>query len=176
MKTLIVVIHPDIDGSIINKRWLKELKKFPEQYEIHQLHKSYPDGKIDVLAEQKLMEKYDKIVFQFPYYWFNSPWLFKKWLDEVLLHGWAYGRESGYKLAGKKISMAISLGADEADYQESGVYHYPLEELLRPFELSFNFVKADYQPAFAYYGIEYNSSAEWIEKSVPLYMDFLTGL
>ncbi|MFD2286334.1 flavodoxin family protein [Pedobacter petrophilus] len=176
MKILIVVIHPDLESAVINKRWIAELKKFPDRYHIHYLHQLYPDGIIDVQKEQQLMEQYDKIVFQFPYYWFNSPWLFKKWLDEVLLHGWAYGSESGYKLAGKKIAMAISLGADEADYEPSGVYRYPLAELLRPFELSFNFVKADYRPPFAYYGIEYNSTAERIEKSVPLYMAFLNAL
>lgn len=176
MKTLIIVIHPDIESSVVNKRWIEELNKFPDLYDIHQLHKSYPEGNIDIIKEQNLIEQYDKIVFQFPYYWFNSPWLFKKWLDEVLIHGWAYGGESGYKVAGKKIALAISLGADEADYQESGVYRYTLAELLRPFQLSFEFVKADYQPPFAYYGIEYHSSKELIEKSVSLYMDFLNSL
>lgn len=176
MKTLVIVIHPDIKNSIVNKRWIEELDKFPDRFHVHQLHAVYPDEKIDVLAEQKLIEEYDRIVFQFPYYWFNSPAFFKKWLDEVLLHGWAYGSKSGYKVAGKKIALAISLGVDENELSYSGIYKYPLEELTRPFELSFEYVKADYRPLFAYYGIEYNSSEEWIEKSVPLYMDFLDNL
>ena len=176
MKTLIIVIHPDIKNSVVNKRWIEELDKFPEKYFVHQLYKSYPDEKIDVIAEQKLIEQYDKIVFQFPYYWFNSPHLFKKWLDEVLTHGWAYGSKSGYKLANKKVALAISLGVDEAELSTNGVYKYPLKELIRPFELSFEYVKADYRPEFAYYGIEYNSSPEWIEKSVVQYLNFLNEL
>jgi putative NADPH-quinone reductase len=176
MKTLISVIHPDIKNSVVNKRWIEELNKFPNQYHVHQLYEVYPDEKIDVAAEQKLIEQYDKIVFQFPYYWFNAPAFFKKWLDEVLTHGWAYGSKSGYKVGGKKIALAISLGVNEDELSPTGLYKYSLEELTRPFELSFEYVKAAYKPLFAYYGIEYNSSDEWIEKSVPLYLDFLDKL
>lgn len=176
MKTLIVITHPDIATSVANKRWVAELEKYPELYTVHQLHQVYPNEKIDVQAEQQLVEQYDKIVFQFPYYWFNCPSLLKKWLDEVLLHGWAYGSKSGYKMAGKKVALAISLGVDQEDYQHGGKYKYTLEELLRPFELSFAYVKADYRPYFAYDGMEFNANEEWIEKSVPLYMDFLKTL
>ena len=176
MKTLIIVTHPDIKNSAANKRWIEELNKFPDKYAVHQLHETYPDEKIDVPAEQKLMEQYDKIVFQFPYYWFNCPFLLKKWLDDVLVHGWAYGSKSGYKVAGKKIALAMSVGVDEHEYQPSGIYKYTLEELTRPFELSFEYVKADYRPFFAFYGLEYNSSSDWIEKSVPQYLNFLDAL
>jgi len=172
-KTLVIVIHPEMKGSSINKRWVEELKKFPENYTVHDLHEVYPDENIDVLAEQQLIEQYHKIVFQFPFYWFNCPPLFKKWLDVVLTHGWAYGSKSGFKVSGKKIALAISLGSDEDEYGSSGVYKYSLDELTRPFELTFEYVKAEYRPFFAYYGFEYKSSEEWIEKSVDQYLEFL---
>ncbi|WP_379024834.1 NAD(P)H-dependent oxidoreductase [Parapedobacter deserti] len=176
METLIMVIHPDITNSIVNKRWMTELSKYPNKYEVRHLDQIYPDGNIDVLAEQKLIERYGRIVFQFPYYWFNCPPRFKQWLDEVLTYGWAYGSKSGYKMAGKKIALAISVGIDEAVYRSTAKYKYTLAELTRPFELTFEYVKADYRPLFAYYGIELNSGKEWIERSVPLYMDFLSNL
>lgn len=176
MKTLVIVIHPDIKNSLVNRRWIEELNKFPDRYVVHQLHEVYQDEKIDVQAEQRLVEQYDKIVFQFPFYWFNCPALFKKWLDEVLIHGWAYGSKSGYKVAGKRIALAMSVGVDEHEYRSGERYKYTLEELTRPFELSFEYVKADYRPLFAYYGIEYNASPERIEKSAPLYLDFLNAL
>lgn len=176
MKTLIIVVHPDIDSSAVNKRWIEALQKFPEKFDVHQLYKIYPDEKIDVPAEQQLVEQYEKIVFQFPFYWFSSPPLFKKWLDEVLTHGWAFGSKSGFKVAGKKIALAISLGADEYEYRPSDIYKYSLSELTRPFELTFEYIKADYKQPFAYYGIEYNASPEWIEQSIPLYLDFLDAL
>ncbi|KAA3435926.1 NAD(P)H-dependent oxidoreductase [Rufibacter hautae] len=176
MKTLVIVVHPDMDNSLINKRWVEELGKFPDKYVVHQLYGVYADGKLDVPAEQKLVEQYNKIVFQFPFYWFNCPPLLKKWLDEVLTYGWAFGSESGYRASGKKIALAISLGADENEYRPSEKYKYTLEELTRPFELSFEYVRADYRPPFAYYGIGVNASSEWIERSVPLYLDFLDAL
>lgn len=175
MKILVIVTHPDLEKSVINKRWVAELKKYPEIYTIHDLHKSYADGNIDVLKEQQLVEQYDKIVFQFPLYWFNCPALLKKWLDEVLIHGWAYGSKSGYKVSGKKVALAMSVGVEENEYNQGEKYRYTLEELTRSFELSFEYVRADYQPFFAYYGIDINSSEDYIEKSVPLYIEFLNS-
>jgi putative NADPH-quinone reductase len=175
MKTLVIVIHPDIEKSVINKRWIEELNRHPDRFHVHQLHKIYPDGKIDISAEQKLVEQYNNIVFQFPFYWFNCPPFFKQWLDDVLTYGWAYGQHSGYKVAGKKVALAISLGIDEREYTATAKYKYTLTELTRPFELTFEYVKADYRPLFAYYGIELNSRKEWIEKSVPRYMEFLNS-
>ena len=173
MKTLILVVHPHLNESLINKRWVEELQKHPDKYEVHQLYEAYPDGKIDVAAEQQLMERYERIVFQYPLYWFNCPPLFKTWLDEVLTYGWAYGSQSGYKMGGKKVALAITAGIDEYEYAASGKYRYTIEELTRPFELTFEYVKADYRRPFVFYGIELNSSEEWIEQSVPRYMKFL---
>lgn len=176
MKKLIVIIHPNLEKSIINKRWEEELNKYPNQFDIHDLYKIYPDEKIDVLAEQKLLESYDTVVFQFPFYWFNCPPLLKKWLDEVLTYGWAYGSKSGYKLKDKKIALAITAGIDEDEYNEFGKYKYTLEELTAPFELTFKYIKANYKNFYAFYGIEKNSSSGWVEKSVPGYISFIETL
>lgn len=176
MKTLVIVTHPNIGESVINKRWIEELNKYPERFFVHQLHQAYPDDQIDVQVEQQLIEQYDKIVFQFPYYWFNCPYLLKKWLDQVLTHGWAYGSKSGYKMQGKKIALAISLGVERDELSQSGIYKYPIDELTRPFELSFEYVKAEYLRPFAFYGMEYSVSEAHIEQGVALYMKFLDSM
>ena len=172
-KTLIIVTHPYLNNSVINKRWLEELEKFPEKFHVHQLHEVYPNQQFDIRAEQKLVEEHDRIVFQFPYYWYHSPALLKKWFDEVLTHGWAYGSSSGFKFTGKKIALAISLGLKEDQLQHGTIFKYTLEELTRPFEALFDYIKADYQPLFAYYGMAFEPTEEWVERSVPLYLDFL---
>lgn len=176
MKTLVIVTHPTIENSVINKRWVEALKEYPEKYTVHELYKVYPTGEIDVWKEQQLVESYDKIVFQFPFYWFSSPPLLKKWLDEVLTYGWAYGSKSGYKVGGKKLALAITAGVNEEDYSATGEYKYSMVELTRPYELSFEYIKANYKGVFTYYGIEFNSSKEWIERSVPMYLAFIDGL
>ena len=107
---------PSYRGFSHQQTWIEELEKYPEQYTIHQLYKAYPDEHIDVKEEQQLIEQYDYIVFQFPLYWFSSPPLLKKWQDEVLTYGWAYGSKSGYKVGGKKVTLAISAGIDVNEY------------------------------------------------------------
>jgi putative NADPH-quinone reductase len=106
MKTLVVVTHPDMANSVVNKRWLEELRRYPERYTVHELHQAYPDWQIDVAQEQRLIEAHDNIVLQFPIFWFSSPPLLKKWLDDVLTYGWAYGSRSGYKMQNKKLALA----------------------------------------------------------------------
>ncbi|MET3115438.1 putative NADPH-quinone reductase [Pedobacter sp. CG_S7] len=172
-KTLVIFTHPNLEESDINKRWIKELQKYPDRYHIHDLYSEYPNEEINIEKEQRLIETYNKIIFQFPFYWFNCPPLFKKWLDDVLTYGWAYGSKSGYKMGNKKIALAISAGIDEKEYSIDGKYKYTLKQLLAPFELTFEYIKADYRGFFTYYGIELNNSEELVEKSVPLYLDFI---
>lgn len=94
----------------------------------------------------------------------------------MLTYGWAYGKSSGYKLAGKKIALALSVGIDDKEYSTAGKYKYNLDQLTSPFEITFNYIQASYRPLFAYYGIEQNVSEEWVERSVPLYLNFLEQL
>ncbi|KKX46630.1 hypothetical protein L950_0230850 [Sphingobacterium sp. IITKGP-BTPF85] len=70
----------------------------------------------------------------------------------------------------------MSIGIDEEEYAANGKYKYTIKELTRNFELTFEYIKADYQPFFAYYGREQDSSEEWIEKSVTQYIDFMNNL
>lgn len=183
MKTLVIVAHSDISISVVNKRWIVELEKHPETYTVHQLTLSYPDGKIDVEREQKLVERHDSLILQFPIYWFSCPPILKKWLDEVLVHGWAYGRNGGDKLKKRKIALAVTAGIRQEDYQESGKYHYTLEQILIPFELTFRYYcHAEYRSFFVFYGAEeipgeeYASTTEEIEKSAKDYLNFISGI
>lgn len=176
MKTLVIVAHPNLEKSVINKRWVEELKKYPDQYAVHDLTTIYPDGNIDVEKEQKLVESHGNLIFQFPIFWFNCPPIIKKWLDDVLTHGWAYGSNGGNKLAGRKVALAVTAGIKEEDYSETGRYHYTLQQLLAPFETTFRYTDADYRSFFAFYGAEYEPSTDTIEQSACSYMDFLNKL
>jgi putative NADPH-quinone reductase len=137
LKTLIIMSHPNIENSVINKRWVEELKKYPEKYTVHELYNIYPDGNIDVEKEQQLIESHHNLVLQFPFYWFNCPPLLKKWLDDVFTYGWAYGSNGGDKLKNRKVGLAVSA-----------------EHLLSPFETTLLYCNADYRSFFAFYGTE----------------------
>ncbi|MBT2765338.1 NAD(P)H-dependent oxidoreductase [Paenibacillus sp. ISL-20] len=154
MKTLVIVTHPSLETSVINKRWIEELKQYPEKYTIHELYKVYPDGNIDVQKEQQLIESHSNLILQFPIYWFNCPPLLKKWLDEVFAYGWAYGSNGGDKLKKRKVGLAVSAGIKKEDYQEDGRYRHTLAQILTPFETTFRYCEADYRSFFAFYGQE----------------------
>lgn len=172
--TLVIVTHPDINTSIINKRWVEQLQKYPEHITIHQLHEQYPDGKLDITAEQQLLLDHDNIVLQFPLYWFSTPPLLKKWLDDVLTQGFAYGRDSAERqLAGKRIGLAISAGIKAADYNENGRYRFTMEELTRPLRVTIEYISADPLPIFACYGAESGVSEKELESSAADYLQYI---
>lgn len=174
-KILVIVTHPDIHKSVVNKRWLQELQKNTDIVTIHQLHEQYPDGRIDVAVEQKLLLEHDTIILQFPFYWFSTPPLLKQWQDEVLTHGFAYGRGTE-KLAGKRIGVAVSAGIKAIDYQQSGRYHYTLEELLRPLRVTIEYINATYLPAFACYGVEHGISDANLDANAEQYLQYIKEL
>ncbi|WP_455228870.1 NAD(P)H-dependent oxidoreductase, partial [Kingella denitrificans] len=90
-KTLVIVAHPDIARSTVNQTWARTLAAQEDRYTVHELYAAYPDGKIDVAAEQALIEAHGSVILQFPVYWFSCPPLLKQWFDSVFTHGWAFG-------------------------------------------------------------------------------------
>lgn len=183
MKTLVIVVHPDIKHSTINKHWINEIQKYSNQFTIHELYKEYPTWEIDINKEQQLIETHQNLIFQFPIFNFSSPPLLKKWLDDVLIYGWAYGRENGDKLKGRKIGLAVSAGIQNEYYQLDGKYHYTMEQILVPFKVLLQYYcQADYQDFYAFYGsekipgVEYSSTEEEIDNGTKSYLQFLNSL
>ncbi|MEO3946179.1 NAD(P)H-dependent oxidoreductase [Gorillibacterium sp. CAU 1737] len=174
MKTLVIVAHPHMEKSVINKRWVEELRKDPDHVTVHDLYEAYPDGVLDVAREQALIEAHGTLVLQFPIYWFSSPPLLKQWLDEVFLYGWAYGSK-GDKLKNRITALAVSAGSSEEEYQTTGRYRRPLEEILSPFATTFLYCGADYRSFYALYGAENEMEAStlWLEQSTRDYLSFL---
>lgn len=145
-KVLVIVAHPTFEQSRINKRWAEEISQY-ENVTVHNLYATYPDEQIDVEREQQLLLEHDRIVFQFPFYWYSSPSLLKKWQDAVLAYGFAYG-STGDKLHGKELLIATSTGGPQEAYQAGGYNQYTMSELLRPFQATSNLIGTKYLPIF----------------------------
>ncbi|WP_049260673.1 NAD(P)H-dependent oxidoreductase [Neisseria bacilliformis] len=163
-KTLVIAAHPNIAQSAVNKRWLAQLRRYSERFTVHELYAAYPDGKIDIAAEQRLADAHQTLVLQFPVYWFNCPPLLKQWLDDV-----------------KKTAIAVSLGTPAADYTREGAVGCTVAEALRPFELSLRYCNADYRPMFAFHTIDSNAgyteaALQAIEQSAVDYVAWLDAL
>lgn len=147
MSKLVVVTHPNLNQSVVNRLWLEELTEHNEEIKIHSLYETYPDLNFDVQAEQALLSQYDEIIFQFPIHWFNVPFALKKYIDEVLAYGWAFG-PGGDNMKGKKIRMAASTGAGKASYEGGAT----LDDLLKPMAISFKYCGCEVLPTHALYG------------------------
>ena len=163
MKTLIVIVHPNLKDSKVNRAWIKEAEKYPDKFTIHNLYEVYPNELIDIEKEQKLIEEHSSLILQFPIYWFNCPPLMKKWLDEVFTDGWAY-RKNGNNLENRNIGLAVTAGISENNYSKSGKYKHSLKEVLLPFEITFNYCSANYKGFNAFYSAEFEATDERIKR------------
>src|SRR5699024_10313141 len=134
MKTLVIVSHPDIEDSG-SQQYLLSARPDSEDVTFHPLEKTYPDGEIDVEREQSLLKEHDRIVFQFPFYWYSSPPMLKKWQDEVLTDVFAFGGAySPPQLKGKEFFLVVIVGAKEEEYQSGGREGFSLSALTTPFQ------------------------------------------
>ncbi|MBC2329818.1 NAD(P)H-dependent oxidoreductase [Listeria swaminathanii] len=176
MKTLVIIAHPNIENSRVNKVWKETLLKNTADVQIHELYQAYPNWDIDVAFEQQQLQNYDKVIIQFPFYWYSYPPLLKKWFDDVFSHGWAYGSK-GDKMADKKLALAISIGDKQYNYQENAPIGYSLETLLTPFRATINHIKADYRGAHTIFGSSFEVTDEEIVENAKVYVDdFLASL
>ncbi len=133
MNTLVLVFHPHLhDGSRIN-RTLAETAAATPGVTVRDEYALYPDFHIDAEAEQEALLAADRVVWQFPMYWYSSPALLKQWEDTTLRHGWAYGT-GGDKLHGKELMAAVSVGGSSDKYRHDGEFGVIVPELLRPLE------------------------------------------
>jgi glutathione-regulated potassium-efflux system ancillary protein KefG len=146
-KTLIILAHPNIEASRLNKTLINALSD-AEHITIHDLYAHYgKTGVIDVKKEQALLLAHERIVFQFPFYWFSTPALLKEWQDKVLEYGFAYGGE-GSKLANKEFKIAMTTGSPEYAYQAGAYAHASISELLKPLQITALFTGMVYTAPF----------------------------
>jgi putative NADPH-quinone reductase len=169
MKTLVLVFHPDLTASRANRRLTEEMEK-QANVTVHRVYEAYLEEEIDVTAEQRLLEEHDRIVLQFPFYWYSTPPLLKKWEDAVLTYGWAYGR-NGDKLHGKELLIAVTTGGAKESYSPDGNNKYTVPELLRPLQATSNLIGTRYLTPYVLYGV-FQLSDEELKQNAKDYVSY----
>ncbi|ORX42966.1 flavo protein [Piromyces finnis] len=157
-KTLFVIAHPNIKQSIGSKTIIEAFKKLNMDTEYDNIYELYPDYNINVKAEQEKLLKADAIVLQFPFYWYNSPSLLRKWFEDVLEHGFAYG-SNGVALKGKKLIVSFTTGAALNSYSESIPGSCTLDDLVKGFQQLANLCGLEWCGFVATGSITYGVSA-----------------
>ena len=133
VNTLVLVFHPNISESRVNKALGATAESLGGNITVRYMYDLYPDFNIDVATEQAALLGADRIVLQYPMYWLSCPPLLKKWLDDVLTFGWAYG-STGTALHGKELLLAVSVGGAGSAYGREGAHIYTIHEFLRPMQ------------------------------------------
>lgn len=149
-KILVVLAHPNFKDSRGNKALVNAVSDLPF-VTIHNLYEHYPDWTIDVEFEQEQLRQHDLIVLQHPLQWYSVPPLLKKWIDDVLTHGFAYG-EPGTALKGKDLMPVVTTGGLSEMYVAGGAINFTISELFRPIQQTAVYCGMNYNSPFVVYG------------------------
>lgn len=172
-RVLVLFAHPALEKSKVNKALARAAREV-SGVTFHDLYQEYPDFMIDVKREQTLLNTHDVVVFQHPFYWYNTPAILKEWADLVLQYGYAYG-ENGTKLQGKGWVHALTTGGPASAYNKDGYNRYTIRQLLAPLDQTAHLCGMHFLNPFVIHG-----SIEMEEKEIQpharKYQDFLNSL
>ena len=149
-KILILFAHPALEKSRVNRKLIEKIEAV-EGVIFHDLYELYPEMDIDVKAEQELLMEHDIVLFHYPFFLFGVPALLKEWMDLVLVHGWAFGR-NGNALKGKWVSHVITTGGSKASYSKEGYNRFTMRELIAPLEQAARLCGMRYLPPYVIHG------------------------
>ncbi|PAF47075.1 hypothetical protein BKH46_04970 [Helicobacter sp. 12S02634-8] len=148
MKTLILLAHPNLANSTINKTLTQSITNAPH-ITLHDLYATYPQGKIDAEKEIALLTDHQHIVFEFPLFWFSSPSLLKEYQD-VVFSAILYSPKPKL-LEGKTFQVITSAGSPKEKYHSNGRNQKSLDEILLPFMLAASYLGMTPKPIFCVY-------------------------
>lgn len=145
MRIMVICAHPNLEESRAN-RALSLALTGREDVLFRDLYLEHADWNIQAERERTLLLEHDRIVLQFPFYWYSCPPLLKKWFDDVLARDWADNH-----LRGKEFMIAATAGGTMSSYRSGGDNSFTVSELLRPIQQTLVRCNAIFLPAFVVY-------------------------
>jgi len=173
MNILVLTAHPDLAASTANGKWFEAFSNVDGIVTRDLTAIGGPEMRFNPAVEQALLEQADRVVLQFPLYWYSSPPVLKAWLDQVLLFGFAYGPQ-GDKLHGKELVLAVSTGGPSESFQANSFNRFTMAEFLTPFEQTANMVGMTYLPPFVLHGAMSRDPAK-LNASIPALISHVTS-
>lgn len=172
MKILVLTAHPDLKKSRVNRAWFEAMSEADAVTTRDLTAIGGPEMRFDIATEQALLLAHDRIVFQFPFYWYSAPPVMKAWMDQVLSYGFAYG-PGGDKLKGREFLILVSTGGPAESYHAGGYNNFSMDELLKPFQQTASLSGMTYLRPFVAHGMAV-ATEEDIEATVPAMLAHLT--
>lgn len=158
-KTLIIVGHPEgIDSST--------------QQFLYQTSRAYIDVDYLILADEmkdlnqtidghhyrQQMVQYDRIIFQFPIYWYQAPAILKLWIDQVF-QDWKVEPVWTERMSQIELGVVVTADVDSSRFQAGGDVGRTLSELLSPYEALARYYKMSYLQPFLIHRFAFMSEA-----------------
>ncbi|MFD1410540.1 NAD(P)H-dependent oxidoreductase [Lapidilactobacillus gannanensis] len=131
MQTLIIVAHPEVDNSP-TQQFLQASLPVTNNDAVtwHDLNAIFTETGWQRETELALLKKAERIIWQFPLYWYSAPAILKQWQDAIFT-----GEVSQYEfLAGKELGLVVSVGERLTSYQAGAREQFTLSEILRPYQ------------------------------------------
>jgi glutathione-regulated potassium-efflux system ancillary protein KefG len=172
-KILILFAHPLYEKSNANDALVRNIPQ-SDGITFRDLYQEYPDFDIDVRREQELLLLHDIIIWHHPMYWYSCPPLLKQWIDLVLEHGWAYGKD-GIALKDKLVLQVITTGGKKENYTPRGKDRFTILQLLEPFCQTAKVCNMHYLPPFVFHGAHFMEQEEF-ERNGKMYGEALQYL
>lgn len=167
LKTLIVVSHPKINDSQ-TQQFLLEGAKLQDVtwHHVEEL------SEIDVDKEQKLLMDHDRIIFQFPLYWYAAPAGLKDWEDQVLTRNFVYG-DGDDNLSDKEFGIVVSTGMPLKEFQRGGSENITIDSIMAPYRAIADRAKMQILPTFVISQFQYLDDAQQMQTLID-YQRYLT--
>lgn len=168
MRTLVLVSHPQLADST-SQQFLKASLPTDETVTWEHIE---GQTELDIAREQAQLQQADRIIFQFPLYWYAAPAGLKQWEDTVLTRTFVYG-DHRYPLAGKEVGVVVTTGMPAKAFQRGGAEEITLDAALAPLAAVAQRAKMTWLPTFPIYQFAYLTEAEKLQLVVD-YQRYLT--
>lgn len=152
MNTAVIVGHPDLARSKVNAALTSAALGLPGA-DVRILSAVYPNGRPDIAAEQTALAAADDIVLLYPTYWYSTPAPLKRWLDDVLQRGWAYGTGAPGALAGKGLRVVTTTGGTALGYRPGELHSYEYDAILAPLKATAHRLGMVWRPPLVIHGV-----------------------
>ncbi|MGX6407775.1 NAD(P)H-dependent oxidoreductase [Lactiplantibacillus plantarum] len=129
MKTLVLSAHPDASSSMTIS-FFERATSVVESVTWRSIESVYNE-QLNVHREQDFLKPFNRIVFQFPMYWYSCPASLKQYIDDVFTRKFTISCKS---LKDKELGLVVTTGNSARDFQAGSLEKFTFSELLRPFE------------------------------------------
>ncbi|MDO4432846.1 MAG: NAD(P)H-dependent oxidoreductase [Aerococcaceae bacterium] len=159
MKTIVYIAHEEITQSSSQQFLLQSGQALTNAIFVD-LHAEWQkNGTFDTQVEQQRLMQYERILFQFPLYWYQAPSILKQWMDTVF----DTSKALQMHLQRCQLGLVVVAGVKASAYQAGGKEQRTLSELLSPYEALARYFGMTYLPIFAIHQFQYLTETEQMD-------------